>query len=428
MDLMTLILIAGAAALGYAAGYLLSKPKIAALETRESRLQETEELQRIELQQIREQLAQKERDLSTLQADHRNLRDRMEEKQQEFTTMQDEFRERFENLANRILEEKSKKFTEQNKEKLSELLNPLGERIKEFQQRVEEGQKEDAKERGALKQHLETLHKLNQSMAEEANNLTRALKGDSKKQGNWGEFILQRILERSGLKKGIEYKLQETFSKAEGGWDQPDVVVYLPDEKNLVIDSKVSLKAYEEFVSADDEDIRVAAAKRHITSIKAHIKGLSEKNYQQLPEGITPNFTLLFIPVEPAFGLAIQQEPELYQDAFDRNIIIVSPTTLLATLATIHNVWKQENQNRNAQEIARRGELLYDKFVGFVDSLETVGKRIEQTQKSYDQALNQLHTGRGNLVRQAEQLRDLGVSGSKSLPKHLTGHDDESTS
>jgi DNA recombination protein RmuC len=360
-----------------------------------------------------------EKELVKLNADYQNLKERLKEKKKELEDLQDKFRDEFKNLANEILEEKTKKFTEHNQENMNQLLKPLGVKIEEFRQRVEDTHKEDIKGRSALDQHLKSLQELNLKMSEEAKNLTKALKGDTKQQGNWGEVILQRILEKSGLEKGREYHTQESTTTEDGRRLQPDVVVHLPDEKKLIVDSKVSLTHYEKYSSAEDSADQNKALKQHINSLRVHVKGLSAKNYQNIHGFNSPDFILMFIPIEPAFGLAMQHDPDLYNEAFEKNIIIVSPTTLLATLATIDNVWKQEYQNKNAMEIAARGGALYDKFVLFVESLEDVGNRIQQTQKSYDKALNRLNTGSGNLVRQAEMLRELGAKVSKKLPSHL---------
>lgn len=410
-------------AVGFTLAFFMAKSKQSRLEERNQNLESliADREEKLESETLRANTAEKE--LATLTADYRNLKERLSEQKQELEDLQDKFRNEFKNLANEILEEKSKKFTEQNKEKLDALLKPLGEKITEFQKRVEDSHKEDLKGRSALDQHLKTLQELNQKMSEEAKNLTKALKGDTKQQGNWGEVILQRILEKSGLRKGHEYETQESTTTEDGRRLQPDVIVNLPDEKKLVIDSKVSLTAYEKFTSADEPDDREKALKQHINSLRAHVKGLSGKNYEQIHGFSSPDFVLLFIPIEPAFGLAMQNDPDLYNEAFDKNIIIVSPTTLLATLATIDNVWKQEYQNKNAMEIATRGGALYDKFVLFVESLQDIGNRLQQTQKSYDDAMNRLSIGSGNLVRQAEMLRDLGAKASKKLPKELSNVD-----
>ena len=361
-----------------------------------------------------------ERQLAERNADYRNLKERLGEQKKEMQNLQERFKDEFENLANKILEEKSQKFTEQNKEKLGQLLKPLGEKMEAFKKKVEESHKEDIRGRSALGQHLKQLQELNEQMSEEAQNLTKALKGDTKAQGSWGEVILERILERSGLKKDREYDVQVSRRDDEHRLKQPDAVVYLPEEKYLVIDSKVSLKAYERFASADEQDEQEQALNEHLNSIRSHVRGLSEKNYQHLFEEKSPDFVLMFIPIESAFGAAFETDPSLYNYAFERNIVIVSPSTLLATLATINNVWKREYQNQNAQKIADRGGKLYDKFVLFVESLEDIGMRIRQSQESYETAINRLKTGRGNLVGQADKLRKLGASNSKRLDeKHI---------
>jgi len=334
--------------------------------------------------------------------------------------LQERFKEEFENLANKILEEKSKKFTEQNKEKLDALLKPLGEKLENFKKKVEERHKEDIKGRSRLEKHLDDLKELNRQITDEAKNLTKALKNDSKTQGRWGEVILQRILEKSGLTEGREYETQVGVKTSEGGQQYLDVVVHLPDEKHIIIDSKVSLKAYEQFVSADDEHERMNALKQHVASLRSHVKGLSSRNYQDQFGEMSPDFVLMFIPIESAFGIALQQDTELYYEAFEKNIVIVSPSTLLATLATIDSVWKQEYQNKNAMEIAERGGALYDKFVLFVESMQDIGMRIRQTQESYEEAMNRLKKGRGSLTRQAEMLRELGAKASKKLPGELS--------
>lgn len=424
MDILPIIiiLVAGAVA-GFAIAYFMNKGALGRIEERSRLLEaskaETEHKLEVEVRRASEG----EKTLATIEADYRNLQEKLHDQKKEVEKLQEQFRTEFKNLANEILEEKSKKFTEQNSENIHQLLKPLGEKIEEFRKRVEDTHREDVKGRSSLEQHLRTLQELNQNMSEEAKNLTKALKGDTKQQGNWGEVILQRILEKSGLIKGREYDIQESHTMEDGRRLQPDVIIRLPDEKHLVVDSKVSLTAYERFVSATDEDEQKSALKQHVSSIRAHVKGLSGKNYQELYAFNSPNFVLMFIPVEPAFAAALQTDNDLFNEAFDRNIIIVSPTTLLATLATIENVWKQEYQNKNAMEIATRGGRLYDKFVDFVKDMTGIGQRIDQTQKSYEDAMNKLTSGTGNLVRQAEMLRDLGAKASKQLP---AGMDDDS--
>lgn len=363
-----------------------------------------------------------ERRLAQLKADYRNLKERLGEQKEEMQRLQDHFKEEFENLANKILEQKTKKFTEQNKEKLDQLLRPLSKKLEEFKREVKESHKEDMKGRSALSQHLKQLKELNKQMGEEAQNLTSALKGDTQKQGSWGEVILERILERSGLRKNREYEVQVSQRDGDNQLKRPDAVVYLPDKKYMVIDSKMSLVAYERYASADDKEEKEQALKAHLNSIRTHIRDLSAKNYQHLFEKRSPDFVLMFIPIESAFGAAFKESPTLYNYAFERNIVIVSPTTLLATLATINNVWKREYQNQNAQKIAERGGRLYDKFALFVDSLEDVGMRIRQSQESYNTAMKRLKTGRGNLVGQANKLQKLGVSNSKELDDKYKPH------
>lgn len=416
---------------GFFIAHFKAKSESSRLEERNTNLDEQLKETEYKLDQIteekeatvireRERANELDKQLAELNADYRNLKERLEEQKAELAEMQEQLKVQFENLANKILDEKSEKFTKQNKESLDQLLNPLGEKLEAFKKKVEETHKDEVEARGSLKQELKQLMELNKKMSEEANNLTKALKGDSKAQGNWGEVILERILERSGLTKGREYEVQQSVTTEEGRRLQPDVVVHLPDEKFLVIDSKVSLTAYERFSSTDDEAEAEAAIKQHVTSIRAHVKGLSEKNYQQIHGDRSPDFVLLFVPIESAFGVALQSDPDLYYEAFDRNIVIVSPSTLLATLATIDSVWKQEYQNKNAMEIAQRGGALYDKFVLFVESLDEVGKRIEQTQKSYDEAKSRLSVGAGNVVRQVEMLKELGAKASKKLPDGFT--------
>ncbi len=364
-----------------------------------------------------------QKDLAGLKATNGHLEEKLESFKKEITEIQTTFRDQFKVLANEILEEKSQRFSEQNRTSLEQLLNPLGEKIKNFEKKVDDTYKEDVRDRISLKEQITQLSELNSKMTLEAGNLTRALKGESKAQGSWGEVILERILERSGLQKDREYIIQPSYT-SDGRRRQPDVIIHLPDNKHLIIDSKVSLVAYERFVSAEDDGERVQAVKAHILSIRRHLKDLSGKNYQNLYGINSPDFVLLFMPVEPSFGLAMQNEPELYNEAFDKNIVMVSPTTLLATLATISNVWKQEYQNRNAMEIAEAGGKLYDKFVGFTEDLVELGRRLDQTQKSYEGAMNKLQDGRGNLVRQAERIRELGARNSKNLPASVTSRNE----
>ena len=377
-----------------------------------------------ELSSEREKVIKLNSELSALNSDYRNLQEKLAEQKTEIEELEKRFIKEFENLANKILDEKSTKFTEQNRQNLDQILKPLGEKIKDFEKKVEDVYVTDSKERASLVQQIKTLHELNQQMSKDATNLTNALKGESKTQGNWGEFILESLLEKSGLAKDREYFLQESITSGDGKRFQPDVVIKLPENKSVVIDSKVSLVAYEKFSSAENEDERLGSIKEHILSIRNHIKNLNGKNYQNLYGINGLDFVLMFLPIEPAFSLALQNDSGLFQEAYDKNIVIVSPTTLLATLRTIASIWRQENQNKNAIEIARQSGALYDKFVGFVEDLQTIGSRIEQTQNAYSDAMKKLSTGRGNLLNSAEKIRKLGAKTSKTLPQSMIDDDE----
>lgn len=353
---------------------------------------------------------------SKYSADLKNL----ESKVQEAREMEKKFTVEFENLANRILEEKTHKFTLQNKEQLGQLINPFSEKIKEFEKRVEETYIKGTKENSALMEQVKQLAELNVQMRNEAQNLTSALKGDKKQQGNWGELILEKVLERSGLTSGNEYELQFSTTGTDGSRIQPDVVIKLPDNKHVIIDSKVSLNAYTEWVNEADETLREVHLKTHITSIKNHIKSLSEKNYHAGRDFNSPEFVLLFIPIESSFSTIIQHDNDLWNYAWDRKIVLVSPSTLLATLRTIASVWKQEKQNANAIEIARQAGNLYDKFVGFLEDMASIEKNLDQTKRAYDGAMNKLKEGNGNLIRSTEKLKELGVKSEKSIPQKFT--------
>jgi len=337
------------------------------------------------------------------------------EQEQHLADLQHKFKLEFENLANKILDEKTSKFTESNKANLDLILNPLKENIKAFEQKVEKVYKDESDERNMLKGVISQLMIQSKQIAEDANNLTKALKGDNKKQGNWGEIILEKVLERSGLVKDREYRIQASLTHVEGSRLQPDVLVDLPDGKHIVIDSKVSLVAYERLVCADTDEDRILHLKQHIASIKGHIQNLSGKNYQDLYQITSPDFVLLFIPIESSFGIAVQEDAELFNYAWDRKVVIVSPSTLLATLRTVASIWKQERQNRNVLEIARLSGSMYDKFVGFLGDMESIGKNIRQSQDSYEKAMNKLSNGAGNLSSTSEKIKKLGAKTSKQV-------------
>lgn len=357
--------------------------------------------------------------VATAQNANENLAQRLAEQKKELEELNQKLKVEFENLANKILEEKSAKFTEQNKNNLDIILNPLKERIQEFEKKVDTAYKTEAAERNSLKGEIKTLFELNQKLNQEANNLTNALKGQTKIQGNWGEMILESILEKSGLVKDREYFTQESFTNDDGKRFQPDVIVKLPEGKNIIIDSKVSLLAYENYCSAENDDDRKRALTQHIQSLRSHMKGLSEKKYQNIYEIDGLDYVVLFVPIEPAFNLAVQNEPELWNEAFEKNIVIVSTSTLHATLRTVASIWKQERQNNNALEIARLSGSLYDKFVGFTEDMIDIGKKIDQSKGSYVDAMKKLSEGSGNLVKTTEKIKDLGAKASKSLNQGL---------
>jgi len=325
----------------------------------------------------------------------------------------------FQNVANKIFEDKSQKFTDQNRENIEGVLKPMREQLLEFKKKVEDVYDKESKDRISLREEVKHLRDLNERISEDADNLTKALKGQSKIRGSWGEMILERVLEESGLQKGREYEVQSMYTSEAGQRRHPDIIVHLPEGKDIVIDSKVSLTAYEKYCSADTEEKKDRRLKEHILSIRTHIKGLSEKRYEEL-EGIrTLDFVLMFLPIEGAFWTAIESEQGLFNEAFDKNIMLVSPSTLLATLRIINNIWRYEDQNKNALIIAKKAGDLYDKFVGFVEALDDVGQKIDKARESYHTARNRLTDGRGNLVRRSLELRQLGVKAQKELPESL---------
>jgi len=342
-----------------------------------------------------------------------------QEKLEQFNESKKQLTDQFRNLAQDILEEKSQRFATQNQQNLDLILKPLQEKISDFRKRVDDVYSEEVKERASLQAEIHNLTALNLQMSQDANALTKALRGDSKAQGNWGELVLETILENCGLRKGHEFDVQDTQRTEEGNVVYPDVVIHLPESKHVVIDSKVSIAAYTRSVQTDDPDEQKVELTAHVNSIRAHMSGLSAKNYQSLYGLGSIDFVLMFIPIEPAFLAAIGHQSSLFQDALAKNIVLVCPSTLHATVRTIAHVWRQEHQNRNAQEIARLCGAMYDKFVGFVDDLDGVGKSISQTQKNYDEAYKKLTTGNGNLVRSAQRVKELGVKPNKSLPNTL---------
>jgi DNA recombination protein RmuC len=387
-----------------------------------SLLKEKEELLR-QIQQLRSDTNIQSQQLARASADFGNLQEKLELQKKEMENLQQKFTTEFENIASKILKQNTVDFSVVNQKNITELLSPLKEKIQVFERKVEDTYEKGLKDQTDLKAELKKLHDLNLKISDEANNLTKALKGDVKKQGNWGEMILERILERSGLTEGREFRKQESVLSENGQRFQPDVVIHLPDQKHIVVDSKVSLVAYERLVNSDGEQQRAAFVKEHLLSVRSHIKILSEKHYQHSQGFNSPDFVLLFIPIESSFSIAVQEDQDLFSYAWDNKVVIVSPSTLLATLRTIASIWQQENQNRNALEIARQSGALYDKFVAFISDMESIGKGLESTRKIYEQASNKLYTGSGNLVKRAETIRKLGAKTTKELPQGLLGEE-----
>lgn len=380
---------------------------------------------RDESARLRDETIQINKENSHWKASYQALQDRLESQKQELESVRERFNLEFREIAEKLLEEKSKKFTDSNRDNIDQILKPLKEKISEFEQKVETTHKEGLLNNEALKQQLLSLKELNSQMSRDAINLTRALKGENKTQGNWGEFILESVLEKSGLMKDREYFVQVSLTDEDGNRLQPDVVVKLPEDKSIVIDSKVSLNAYERLSSAETDAEIEAARKEHLLSVRNHLKGLSGKNYQKLHGVKSLDFVLLFIPIEPAFATAVQLDPAIFQEAFDKNIVIVSPTTLLATLRTIASIWRQEHQNRNALEIAKKGGDMYDKFAAFAEDLIKLGTQMDTSKKTYDEAMKKLSTGTGNLVKRAADLKKLGVNSGKNINPLLNAATDE---
>lgn len=404
-----------AAVAGYLAGTLSGRARTTVAETRAERLPVVEG----RLQEAEQQLGVLNAQIAALNTQLTQERSQNAEKITLLQSAREELTNQFKNLANDILEEKSKRFSEQNQQSLGQLLEPLKTRLQEFQGKVEQVYVQEGKDRSALAEQVRQLMELNRTVSQEANNLTRALKGSNKTQGNWGELILERVLETAGLRKGEEFDVQESHTTGDGKRLQPDVVLHLPEDRHLVIDAKATLVAYEDYANAEDDKHREAALKRHLDAVRTHIKGLSDKNYQDLYGLKSLDFVLMFIPIEPAFMLAVTHDRELFMDAWNKNVLLVSPSTLLFVVRTVASLWRQETQNRNAQDIAKRGAELYDKLAGFVEDMESLGNRLAQAQKDYDGAIGKLSTGRGNLIRQAEMLKKLGVKPNKSLPNSL---------
>ncbi|MDM9630565.1 DNA recombination protein RmuC [Robiginitalea aurantiaca] len=409
-------------------GYILRlklRAEQSAAEARQEQLGKNLEQLGIELVSIKEDRRQlhleKEhlgQELIRRESEVAQLREKQAEQKKEILQLQDTFTKEFENLANKILEEKSSKFTEQNQKNIRNILTPLHDKIQLFEKKVEETRKENYGIHQALKEQLMTLQNQNLKITREAENLTRALKGESKMQGNWGELVLERVLEKSGLEKDREYSVQQSFRREDGSRSLPDVIIHLPNGNKMVVDSKVSLTHYERYVNGEETE-QDTYLKEHLNSLKRHVEQLSAKKYEDLYEMESPDFVLMFVPIETAFTIAINTEPDLYNKAFEHNIVIVTPSTLLATLRTIDSMWSNEKQRRNAIEIARQAGALYDKFEGLVTDLTQVGKRMDEAKNEYSGAMNKLVTGRGNIIGRIEKLKKMGAKTKKSLPETI---------
>ncbi len=428
---MEIILFIGGILAGFAAGYVIgrlsSRSKFMGVENDlrqqnavlHTKLEELEKDKESMEKSFNDQSAKRQEaevQIASMKSDYMNLKEKLDAERKQIEELEKRFQTEFENIANKILKQNTLEFNQSSAKNMTDLLTPLKEKISSFEKKVEETYEKGLKDRADLKAEIKNLYELSMTLDKDAKDLTSALKADTKKQGNWGEVILERVLERSGLIKDEEYYLQFTGKSEEGATLRPDVVIRLPEDKHLVVDSKVSLTAYTEYSSAESEQQRDLAMKKHLDSIKKHVKELSEKNYSEVLGINSPDFVLMFLPIEPAFSIAVQADHELFNYAWQRKVVIVSPTTLLATLRTIASIWKYEKQSQNAQEIARRGGLLYDKFVSFIKDLEAVGAGLQRAEKAYEDAHKKLTSGRGDLITQAEQLKSMGVTTKKSLP------------
>lgn len=393
----------------------------------ESQTQQLREEGAAQIESIRKEKDFFQNELTARNVAFENLEERVEEKSIELEKLQEKFTKDFELVANKILEEKTQKFTIQNAEKLDHILKPFKDKIEKFERKVEDTNKEAIDRTAALREQIKGLTALNEQMSKEATNLTKALKGDSKIQGNWGELVLERVLEKSGLEKDREYFLQQSFTTEDGNRVLPDVVIHLPDNKKMIVDSKVSLVAYERYINEDDDVLRARALSEHVQSLKRHVQQLGEKNYHDLYQIESPDFVLLFIPIEPAFAIAINTDNQLYNQAFEKNIVIVTPATLLATLRTIDSMWNNEKQQQNALEIATQAGRLYDQFVNLTEDLIKIGNQLRTVQGSYDGTMKKL-TGKGNLVKKVESLKKLGIKQKKHLNEKLVQRADDDDS
>lgn len=420
--ILTIFIACLTALLGFLAAYLLTNKVRATNSVVQSQLQlKTQEADALlaEVQVLRAELAQKMTLLATVEANHAHLSEQLATQKTELVEQQKKLTTEFENIANKIMKERAAELSATSEKNIGAILNPLGEKITDFKKQVEEAFNTEMRDKVSLKEQLKTLTEQNVRISDEANNLTKALKGEVKTQGNWGEMILERVLETSGLTKGLEYEREKVVEGAQGEIYRPDVILNLPDSKHIIIDSKVSLVAYERMSSAVTDEEYKQALKEHLSSLRKHVRELADKNYQHAIGINTPDFVLLFIPIEASFSVAVQADQALFAEAWDRKIVIVSPTTLLATLRTVASIWKQENQTKNALEIARLSGTLYDKLVGFVTDWNKVKENLDKAGKSCDDAMNKLKEGNGNVFRTADKIKQLGAKATKDLPIDL---------
>jgi len=417
------------ASIGFYIGKILTKltseKEKATLEERASLIEQSKEILDTNFDKLQKELKQvqeEKENLSILNARQDselfNLNQKLNENKKEVEKLQDKFTKEFENLANKILEEKSTKFTKQNKENIQTILNPLKEKIENFEKKVSENQQYSTGMHAALKEQLSHLKDLNKQMSQEAINLTNALKGDNKTQGDWGEAQLEILLEKANLTKDIHFSTQGGYRDDEGRLKKPDFIINLPDNRHLIVDSKVSLTSYENYFSAENEAEKEVYLKKHVESIRKHFKELGEKKYDTLYEINSPDYVLMFVPIEPALLIALNKANNLYLEALDRNVVLVSTSTLLATLSTVSSIWRQENQKRNVIEIAKQAGALYDQFVNLTNDLIKVGNQLKTVQGSYDTSMKKL-TGRGNLIKKVESIKKLGATTSKNLNQNL---------
>lgn len=406
-------------AIGFVLAWVIQHSKHTALTTQLTTLQTDKDNLASALDKVRNELADKTVEQATTATKMEGLQEQLKAQKQEMADLQQRLTTEFENMANRILKERAAELSETSKKDLGAILNPLKENIAEFKQQVREAYSIEMRDKAGLREQLKLLAEQNTRISNEANNLTKALKGDVKQQGNWGEIILERVLEMSGLHKGREYEREAVTKDDNNANLRPDVIIHLPDNKHVIIDSKVSLVAYDRLVNAQDKAACETALKEHVASLKKHVAELAAKNYPNLPGLNAPDFVLMFVPIEAMFAVAVEADQNLFAYAWEKKIVIVSPTTLLATLRTMASIWQQENQTKNALEIARLGGVLYDKLVGFIDDFQKIKRSLDAADKAYNDALGKMSAGKGNMLNTAERIKELGAKAGKTIPQNL---------